>query len=459
MNGPIVKLFGLFVVLFFVLVAFSSRWAVFGATRLRDNPHNSRVVLEEQQVKRGIIRADDGTALARNRALSGKRYERRYPFGPLFALPVGFNSVRFGRAGLERQYNDELSGRKAELTDVVDSLLKKNTVGDDLHTSLDVKAQRVAYQALGSRTGAVVAMDVHSGAVRVLAGTPSFDPSDPGHGNRFNLATQGLFPPGSTFKTVTAAAAIDSGKYTPDSQISGRDNKIISGTPLHNFGGENFGDVSLTFALTNSINTVFAEVGEKIGKSTLAEYMDRFGFGSDPPMDYPPDQMEPSGSYRKGHVISERSRYVDVGRTAIGQALLLVTPLQMCTVAQTIGNGGVRMEPRLVDKVVDPDGRTVDSPTPKEAERVMSTDTAAKLTAMMKQVVKEGTGTAAALQGIELAGKTGTAEIDIANGINDLWFIGFTDKDAVAVVLSHEHGTGGPVAGPIAKQVLEALGG
>jgi penicillin-binding protein A len=457
-NGPIVKLFGLFVVLFFVLVAFSSRWAVFGATRLRDNPHNSRVVLEEQRIKRGIIRADDGTALARNRPLSGKRYARRYPFGPLFALPVGFDSVRFGRAGLERYYNDELTGHKAELSDVLDSLLKKTTAGDELETSLDVKAQKVAYQALGNRTGAVVAMDVHSGAVRVLAGTPSFDPSDPGRGNRFNLATQGLFPPGSTFKTVTAVAAIDTGKYTPDSTISGRDNKIISGTPLHNFGGEDFGDVSLTFALTHSINTVFAEVGEKIGKATLAEYMDRFGFGADPPMDYPAEQMSPSGSYRKGHVISERSRYVDVGRTAIGQALLLATPLQMCTVAQAIGNGGVRMEPRLVQKVVDPDGRTVDTPAPKEAERVMSADTAAKLTAMMKQVVKEGTGTAAALQGIELAGKTGTAEIDIANGINDLWFIGFTDKDAVAVVLSHEHGTGGPVAGPIAKQVLEALG-
>jgi peptidoglycan glycosyltransferase len=366
--------------------------------------------------------------------------------------------VRFGRAGLERYYNDELTGRQAELTDVLDSLLKKNTVGNDLETSLDVKAQRAAYQALGDRTGAVVAMDVKTGDVRVLAGTPSFDPSDPGRGNRFNLATQGLFPPGSTFKTVTAVAAIDAGKYTPDSTISGRDNKIISGTPLHNFGGEDFGDVSLTFALTHSINTVFAEVGEKIGKATLAEYMERFGFGADPPMDYPAEQMSPSGSYRKGHVISERSRYVDVGRTAIGQALLLATPLQMCTVAQAIGNGGVRMEPRLVQKVVDPDGRTVDTPAPKEAERVMSADTAAKLTAMMKQVVKEGTGTAAALQGIELAGKTGTAEIDIANGINDLWFIGFTDKDAVAVVLSHEHGTGGPVAGPIAKQVLEALG-
>jgi peptidoglycan glycosyltransferase len=458
MNGPIIKLFGLVVVLFFVLVAFSSRWAVFGATQLRDNPHNSRVVLEQQRVKRGIIRADDGTALARNRRLSGKRFARRYPLGSLFALPVGFDSVRFGRAGLERYYNDALSGNKAELSNVVDSLLKRNTVGDDLETSLDVKAQKVAYQALGNRTGAVVAMDVKTGDIRVLAGTPSFDPADPGHGNRFNLATQGLFPPGSTFKTVTAAAALDTGRYTPDSVVSGRDNKIISGTPLHNFSGENFGDVSLTFALTHSINTVFAEVGVKLGKATLADYMSRFGFGSDPPMDYPGDQMEPSGSYRRGHVISERSRFVDVGRTAIGQALLLATPLQMCEVAQTIGNGGVRMEPRLVQKVVDPDGRTVETPSPKAAERVISAATAAKLTAMMKQVVKEGTGTAAALQGVELAGKTGTAEIDVTNHINDLWFIGFTAKDAVAVVISHASGTGGPVAGPVAKQVLQALG-
>src|SRR6185369_9474521 len=151
----------------------------------------------------------------------------------------------------------------------------------------------------------------------------------------------------------------------------GRNEKIISGTPLHNFGGEDFGNITLTFALTHSVNTVYAEVGEKLGKSVMAEYMKRFGFGEDPPMDYPGSQMVPSGSYRKGKVISETSRFVDVGRTAIGQALLLVTPLQMATVAQTIGNGGLRMEPRLVEKVVDPDGRTVDEPLPKEAERVM----------------------------------------------------------------------------------------
>ena len=149
---------------------------------------------------------------------------------------------------------------------------------------------------------------------------------------------------------------------------------------------------------------------------------------------------------------------VDVGRTAIGQALLLVTPLQMATVAQTIGNGGMRMEPRLVEKVVDPDGRTVDEPLPEQAERVMSAESAAKLETMMKSVVREGSGTAAALEGVELAGKTGTAEINIAQGINDLWFIGFTGDVAVAVIIEREQGQGGTVAAPIAKHVLQALG-
>jgi peptidoglycan glycosyltransferase len=457
-NRPIFRLFALFTLLFAVLIAFSSRWAVFGAPALRDNPHNSRVVLEEQRVKRGVIRADDGSVLAGSRALSGGRYERRYPSGPLFALPVGFDDIQFGRAGLERAYNDRLVGRAEELKSLVDSLVAKDRVGDNLDTSLDPKAQKVAYDALGGRKGAVVALDVRTGAVRVLAGTPSFDPDHPGQGNRFNLATQGLFPPGSTFKTVTAAAALDTGRFQPASRVNGGNRKIISGTPLSNFGNEDFGDVDLTFALTHSINTVWAQVGVALGRDTMQTYMERFGFGADPPMDYPAAQMEPSGSYRKGKVISARSRFVDLGRTAIGQALLLVTPLQMASVAQTIGNGGVRMEPRLVSKVIDPDGRTVDTPAPKEAQRVMSADAAAKLGTMMKSVVKEGTGTAAALQGVELAGKTGTAEIDIANGINDLWFIGFTDKVAVAVVVAHQRGQGGTVAAPIAKQVLQALG-
>jgi peptidoglycan glycosyltransferase len=304
----------------------------------------------------------------------------------------------------------------------------------------------------------VVALDVHTGAVRVMAGTPSFDPNAPSRGSTLNRATQGLYPPGSTFKTVTAAAALDSGRYQPTSLVSGRNDKIISGTPLGNFGGENFGLIDLTTALTHSVNTVWAEVGVRLGKSVMASYMEKFGFDAKPPLDYPSSQLDASGSYRNGRVTKPTSRFIDVGRMAIGQNLLLVTPLQMASVAQTIGNSGVRMEPRLVERVVDPEGRPVESPLPKTAERVMSVATAAKLTAMMKQVVREGTGTAAALQGVQVAGKTGTAELN-NNGLNDLWFICFTPSVAVAVVIEHvQGGQGGTVAAPVAKQVLQALG-
>ena len=205
---------------------------------------------------------------------------------------------------------------------------------------------------------------------------------------------------------------------------------------------------------------MWAEVGEKLGKNTMAKYMLRYGFYKQPPIDLPDDQLLASGERGpNGKLLRPRSPRIDVGRMAIGQDKLLVTPLQMATVAATIANGGVRMEPHITQKIVDPDGRTQDEIEPKRAERVMNVDTARALTGMMKQVVKEGTGTAAALEGVELAGKTGTAEIDIQRKINDPWFIGFTNDFAIAVVLERvQGGQGGVVAAPIAKQVLEALG-
>jgi penicillin-binding protein A len=458
MNAPIVRLFALVILLFAVLVAFTSRWSVFEAQALRDNPNNRRLLFEEQRIKRGIIRADDGTVLAANRALSQDRWGRRYPTGELFAHPVGFTSLDRGRIGLEDYYNDPLTGRRRDAIGALERLLGPQDVGDDLQTTLVPRAQETAYQGLADRPGAVVALDVKTGAVRVMAATPSFDPNDPARAKTFNRATQGRFPPGSTMKTVTATAALDSGRYTPDSQVSGKNNKVISGTPLQNFGGEDFGAITLTDALTNSVNTAWAEVGEKLGRGTMAEYMKKFGFYEDPPLDYPDDQMVPSGEYGPGgKVLAPTSGRIDVGRMAIGQDKLLVTPLQMAEVAQTIANGGLRMKPRLVEKVVDPDGRTIDEPLPEEAERVMSQKAAGELAGMMRNVVEQGTGTAARLEGVNVSGKTGTAEV--GDGTDDLWFIGFTDKVAVCAMVERQTGgTGGGTAAPIAAQVLKALG-
>jgi peptidoglycan glycosyltransferase len=458
MNPPIVRLFVLVIVLFGVLVAFTSRWSVFEAQALRDNPNNRRLLFEEQRIKRGIIRADDGTVLAANRALSQDRWARRYPTGELFAHPVGFTSLDRGRIGLEDYYNDALTGRRNDAIGTLERLLGPQDVGDDLRTTLVPQAQEVAFQNLGGRPGAVVALDVKTGAVRVMAATPSYNPNDPKTAKTFNRATQGRFPPGSTMKTVTATAALDSGKYTPDSTISGKNNQVISGTPLQNFGGEDFGDITLSDALTNSVNTAWAKVAESLGRKTMADYMKKFGFYEDPPMDYPDGQMLPSGEVgRTGRLLPPASGQIDVGRMGIGQDKLLVTPLQMATVAQTIANGGMRMKPRLVEKVVDPDGRTIDEPLPEEAERVMSAKAASDLQGMMRNVVEQGTGTAARLEGVNVSGKTGTAEV--GDGTDDLWFIGFTDKVAVCAMVERQTGgTGGGTAAPIAAQVLKALG-
>jgi penicillin-binding protein A len=305
----------------------------------------------------------------------------------------------------------------------------------------------------------------------VMVSSPAFDPNGLDEGNTFaqlstdeanaplvNRATQSGYPPGSTMKVVTAAAALDTGRYEPGSIVNGNNGKRISGVPLNNFGQRDWGAIDLTTALTNSVNTVWAEIGAKLGGETMGDYMRRFGFYAEPELDYPSDQMVANGVFQGRRLVPMTSSSVDVGRVAIGQERLRVTALQMAMVAQTIANGGERMRPRLVERVVDRDGRVIERVEPEEAEQVISGETARELTGMMRNVVAEGTGTAAALEGVQVAGKTGTAEIN-TSGLNQPWFIGFTSDVAVAVSVERvQGGQGGTVAAPIAKAVLEALG-
>jgi peptidoglycan glycosyltransferase len=471
-NAPIARLFVVVIVLFAVLVGFTSRWTIFEADALRDNPKNRRELLEEQKIRRGLIRAGDDSVLARSLKQPDDSYVRTYPTGRLVSHAVGYSFVRQGRAGLERYYDDDLSGRSGELGSLLDRLSGSEKQGDNLVTSLDPAAQRVALQQLGGRKGAVVALDPRTGAIRVMASVPGYDPNTVKDQQEFNAlnrdkdapllnrTTQAGYPPGSTFKVVTAIAAIDSGRYTPDSRISGRNGKRISGVPLNNDAGESFGDITLTEALTKSVNTVFGEIGEKLGKATMKKYMDRLGFGAPVEVDLPRDERAASGERQRGRIIPATNGAVDVGRMAIGQDKLTVTPLQMAMVASAVANGGKLMKPHLGDRIVDRDGRTVDRIGPEEMSEVMSADTAAKVGAMMGQVVKEGTGTAAALEGIDVAGKTGTAEVD--HGCpNQLWFIAFAPAQdpRVAIAATVECGTGfgGTVAAPIAKAVMQEL--
>jgi peptidoglycan glycosyltransferase len=468
-NDKIRNLFGLVLLLFGALIFATSWWTIdeLGAEGLKDNSHNRRALLEQMQHPRGLITSSDGTVLASNkRTGSGetKRYYRTYPQDGLFSHEVGYYFISKGSAGLEKEYDDELAGRQNEFASTVDQLLGRRQEGEDIRTTLDVQGQRVALQALAGRKGSVVAMEPGTGRVRVMASEPGFNPNlitakggIGGAASTLNRATQGRYPPGSTFKVVTASAAVDSGRYKPDSFISGKSPKVISGVPLRNFGNENFGAVSLTDALTHSVNTVFGEIGEKLGRRTLREYMLRFGFQRKPPLDYPKDQMVASGAFD----LKACGSGIDYGRVAIGQEChLFVTPLQMAEVAATVANGGVRMKPQLVERIVAKDGRVKQRFRPKKAADVMSRQSAGQVGQMMQHVVEEGTGTAARLEGISVAGKTGTAEIP-GTTENQVWFIGYAPADnprmAVAVTIERTQGEGGTVAAPIAKQVLQAL--
>ena len=478
MNAPILKLFVLVLLLFGALAAMTSYNSVIKAEDYRDNALNKRPQIEQALVKRGVIRARDGSLLARSIKGDDDIYRRRYSPGALrFSHALGYDyALTIGRAGLERSQNDALAGEDDELTSIVDDLSGKREVGDNVITNLDPAAQQIALNALGGRRGSVVAIEPATGKVRVMASTPGYDPNALRDGkvfsqlNRenasplFNRATQAGYVPGSTMKVVTAAAALDSGKFTPESTVVGKSPINVSGVPLKNFSDAQFGAITLTTALTNSVNTVWAQVAEKLGADTYADYMERFGFGSDPPLDYPEAQLTPSGVFdvKEQKPIAVDSGRVDIGRVAIGQERLRVTPLQMATVVATVANGGMRMEPHLTGRIVDADGRTVKRIEPEEAERVMSEESAAQLTQMMANVVREGTGTAAALGGIEVAGKTGTAELNIPQRLNQPWFVGFaprsSPKIAIAVTLENLVGAqGGTVAAPIAKQVMESL--
>ncbi|HLH64311.1 MAG TPA: penicillin-binding protein 2 [Solirubrobacteraceae bacterium] len=474
MSSQIRKLFGLIVVLFALLVVFTTRWTVLDATALDNNPLNARSLIQSLQIQRGRILSDDGQVLARSVRLPGGFWGRSYPMGPLFAQAVGYDNLALGSAaGLERYRAPYLLGTvNGGLQSIFGPFTGAPQVGDDVQTTLDVHAQEVARAELAGRAGSVVALDPRTGAVLVMYSNPSYDDNDPrvtracqAVACQLDRATQGQYPPGSTFKIVTTTAAINSGLYTPRSIINGNSPLLVSGVPLHNDGNQSWGNITLTTALTYSVNTVYAQVAERVGRPLLTAYMRRFGFYSKPPIDLPSGEVSVSRPFDpQGRPYPPASPNEDIGRIGIGEGGLEVTPLQMAMVAAAVANHGTLMVPHLTARIIGPDGQTVRTFPPTVYSHVMSPTTAAEITQMMRTVVDEGTGTPAALgSGIAFAGKTGTASIG-PPGLNETqpWFIGFAPaqdpKVAVAVTVERTvGGFGGQVAGPIASAVVRAL--
>jgi peptidoglycan glycosyltransferase len=469
-TGQIVRLFGVIVVLFALLIFFTTRWTVIEASKLNNSSLNDLTKIQELKIRRGRILADDGTVLARSVPAGGGTWKRTYPTGSLFAQAIGYSLPAQSEAtGLELSDASYLRGLQTGLNSIFGQLTPTR-VGDDVYSTLDPKAQQVAAQALGSQAGSVVALNPRTGAVLVMYSNPSYNdngsnPSKTGpNESLFNRATQFHYAPGSTFKIVTATAAINSGMYTPNSVINGNSPIIVSGVPLSNDGGTSWGPQTLTTAMINSINTIFAQVAEHVGRATMTDYMKRFGFYSKPPLDYPPAEIVRSDvlSYT-GHLLAPASPDEDIGRIGIGQGGVSVTPLQMAMVAAGVANGGKLMVPHLTSRVVDSTGVTVKTINPSVYSQVMSPSTAQAVTEMMTKVVEEGTGQAVQLAGISVAGKTGTASIGAnGSGLTQPSFVAFAPaqdpKVAIDVSVDRSQGGfGGTVAAPIAKAVLQTL--
>ncbi|HXQ89117.1 MAG TPA: penicillin-binding transpeptidase domain-containing protein [Solirubrobacterales bacterium] len=483
MNRQIVKLFAFIVVLFGVLVGFTSWWSVFDAEALKEKNANKRPLLEAQQVPRGRILAADGTVIAKSVPKgkgSAKRYVRRYPEASLFGHPIGYSFVQYGDSEFEQFHNEELIGEGSEFSSIVDELLGERQEGNDIVTSIDAEAQRLALAELEEAGfGAVVAIEPSTGAVKVMASNAPFDPnrvpyeysklnSNEIETPLLNRATQGRYPPGSTFKVVTAAAGLDSGAITPESTINAPGTLEVEGTPLQNDFNEDFGPIALDTALTNSVNTWFGQLGQQLGNDTLFQYMERFGFNATPAIDLPEDEVEESGVYDiENDELLNANDPVDLARLAIGQERLLATPLQMAQVAAAVANGGELMKPQIWKRVVDPDGRVTETMDPSVYSEPISEETAAQLTTAMEGVVSEGTGTNAAIPGVPVAGKTGTAETPgnkaCGGGVdeNQAWFIGFAPADdpqiAIAASVECTEQFGNDVAAPIFSDVAEAI--
>ncbi|HSS33889.1 MAG TPA: penicillin-binding protein 2 [Solirubrobacterales bacterium] len=481
MNRQIIKLFAFIVVLFGVLVGFTSYWSVWDAKALKEQDVNKRPLFEAQQIHRGRILAADGTVIAISKPKghgANLRYVRHYPQGALFGHPIGYSFMEYGDSEFEQSHNAELVGEESEFSTILDELTGHNREGDDVVTNIDTEAQRVALSDLEEQGfGGVVAIEPSTGAVKVMASNKPYDPNRiPEEIEQLNTneierplydrATQGQYPPGSTFKVVTAAAGLESGRITPDTTINAPGVIIDEGHELNNDFSKDWGEISLDTALTNSVNTWFGQLGQQVGQSQLFETMEKFGFNSTPPIDLPSDQVEPSGVFSEGKLL-HRNDPVDLARVAIGQERLLATPLQIAMVAAAVANKGKLMKPQIWNRVVDPDGRNVKRLDPSVYSQAVSAKTAEELTTAMEGVVSEGTGTNAAIEGVQVAGKTGTAETpgnEACGGgeeENQAWFTGFAPADepkiAIAVSVECTPEFGNDVAAPIFADVAEAI--
>ena len=482
MNKPIRRLSFLVAALFCALLI-STTWIQFvTAKSLDDRPGNRRTLLDSYSRERGAILVN-GTPIAKSVPTKDElKWVRTYPQAKLYSQVTGYYSFTYGAGGgLEGADDSLLSGQSDKLfyRRVLDMVTGKPPSGASLELTINPKAQQAADQALGNQRGAVVALDPKTGAILAMVSHPQYDPTtlsghdlnsvraawtalnaDPGR-PALNRAIAGdLYPPGSTFKLITAAAALSSGKFTEESQIPGPATLVLPQStvnlPTDDHQPCGPGDkTTVTHALQISCNTAFGWLGMDLGGEALRAQAAKFGFGDSLRV---PMRVTPS-------TVPAQLNKPQSAQAAIGQYDVRVTPLQMAMVSAAIANKGTVMSPYLVKDTRNSSLDIIDQSQPEQLSQAITPDVAAALTRMMVAVVQSGTGTPAQIPGIQVAGKTGTAQ-HLKGGNPHAWFTAFAPANdptiAVAVVVENggnagSEAYGGTVAAPIARAVIEAV--
>ncbi|MFG3253960.1 peptidoglycan D,D-transpeptidase FtsI family protein [Streptomyces sp. NPDC048172] len=489
MNKPLRRI-AIFCGLLTLALLIRDNWIQFvQADELKEHPKNRRVAIERYSQPRGNIIVD-GKSVTGSTEVKGKvvdfKYKRTYKNGKLWSPITGYASQAFGANQLEKLYDPILTGNDDRLffNRTIDMLTGKQQKGGNVVTTLNAKAQKAAYDALGDSKGAVAAINPKTGAILALANKPSYDPSTfAGMGEEDSKAFNGLqkknnaddptlnralrqtYPPGSTFKVVTAAAGLESGDYDLDGKT---DSEVPYKLPQSSSELGNEGnnpackDASVRVALQWSCNTVFAKMSDKLGNEDMMDQAEKFGFNRDLDDDSQDTPVRPAQS------IYPKDNRPQNAQAGIGQASNRATPLQMAMVAAAIANDGKLMKPYMVDQLVAPNLNVVEQTKPKELSQAVSPENAQKLQDGMETVVKEGTGKPGEIPGVTVGGKTGTAQHGENNKDNPYaWFISYAkDGDgspvAVAVVVESSDTlrsdiAGGKLAAPVAKAVMQAV--
>lgn len=455
---------------------------------LNSDPRNRRQIIREFGTRRGDILAADNTVVARSIVSdSGQyKYRREYPLGELFGQITGYYSFYYGTSGIERSYDDVLLGEAPQRRiPFLDELFSREPAGNPIRLTIHPQLQRLAKRKFGDQRGGAAVIDSETGAILALWGNPSYDPSplalSPLHETEIRDAWQDLnsrggqpllsrayaqrYPPGSTFKIVGAAAGLLNG-MTPDTRFPDPSQLDLPDTnkSLPNYQGGPCvgGTISMRTALQVSCNTTFAQIAMRLGPETLERAAARFGIGRVPDLEVAAASscivaIPGAGCGEAAQLSRPATAY-----SGIGQQDVRMTPLQMAIVGAAAGNGGYRVEPHLVERVFDPTGETI-AKTKIRRTRILPKKAGRDLKQMMIDVVRYGTGAVVgfedASRGI-IGGKTGTAQTGIEGEAPHVWFVAFGPGIAVAVVVEHggdlrSEATGGRVAGPIAKALLE----